>query len=78
MKQIGNYGGIEGVKCYDFSDLFNTICIDDLVVIVSNLFEKYDLRESITFNRYKSVLKLVLKETYLYNDSNYYKQIHGI
>jgi hypothetical protein len=78
VKSISYMEDIVGVSSYDFSDLFNSINLDDLHSIILNLYERYDLPEFITYNRYKSLLQLVLKETYLYNGREIYKQIHGI
>lgn len=76
--KINELDNITHFRSFDFNDLFNSISLQDLFDIMISAFEKYDLLAYITFAKYKSLLKLVLFETYLMFEDKIYKQNRGI
>jgi hypothetical protein len=78
IKSIEGLDNVKLIKSWDFEDLFNSIVIDDLMSILLNAFERYDLQQFISFAKYKVLLQLVLNETYVSDGKSLYRQSRGI
>jgi hypothetical protein len=78
VKQIRAYDDITHIKSYDFSDLFNSINLDDTMLVMEDAYHRYELQRFVTYSKYKNLLLLVLKATYLFEGNNIYLQKIGI
>ena len=68
------------INTYDFKDLFNNICIDDLNKVILNLFNQVNSAHPLDFNKgqFKSLLNFVTNNCFLYQNNTIYKQIKGV
>lgn len=78
IKILNNLPIISYFKSFDFADLFNSINLGDLKEIMLQAYEKYDLQQFCGYNIYKTLIQIVLMETYISDGGNLYVQNTGI
>jgi hypothetical protein len=78
IRILNGLDDIESIRSYDIAELFNSIDLDDLWDVMMDMFMRFDLNQYVTLAKYKNLLQMVLRETYLFDGVHVYRQCRGI